>query len=216
MRTEGACEAVPPCSSVSSVDRSHACPIDAKRMHDTSRLPEWQSQSIRPARGARRSPREEEQSAQCPFSFRGSSNRGWQPPRGVVDGLSVHRSAGKRGNLAGVFETYGLSVMNHRSGQSAEREMPTRGVTVTASRGTSAPRRIRRGGAFNARRLCDPSMPNARQSLPGPFVRSTSRRGPPRRRRICSTPATGSRARTRTALGWPSARVTALKHQYIP
>ena len=64
--------------------------------------------------------------------------------------------------------------------------------------------------------LIDPTMPMARQSLPGPLVRSRSRFTFGRRRRISSSPSVGDTARTSTALPCPRSRVTALKHQYMP
>ena len=63
---------------------------------------------------------------------------------------------------------------------------------------------------------CRASIPSARHSLPGPLVRSTSRCAFGRRPTHEIDPLTGSTARTRTALGSSSARVTALKHQYMP
>lgn len=59
--------------------------------------------------------------------------------RGLFLCAEPHFAAGSRGNPDGVFETKGLSLTNQRSGQSADWEIPMRGVTVTASRGTATP-----------------------------------------------------------------------------
>jgi hypothetical protein len=51
-----------------------------------------------------------------------------------------------RGKCGGVLETYALSVMNQRSGQSAHCVMPMRGVMVTRESGTESPERMISGG----------------------------------------------------------------------
>src|SRR5256885_7046384 len=114
------------------------------------------------------------------------------------------------------LDTYLFPRTIHRSGQSADLVMPMRAVTSTLASGIAWPSRITSGFRCSDLPVIAPVMPSAVQSFPGPLVRSTSLLMRGRRLCISDKPSNGSTARTSTALGDPSSRVTALKHQYMP
>ncbi len=97
-------------------------------------------------------------------------------------------------------DTHGESATRYRSGQSTPRVIPTRGVRTMCRRCGTGARTIRSTPRWSHTPFKSPVIPSATQRRAGPAHRIRSE-VLPRRRRMVSSPPTGSRARIRTAAG---------------
>ena len=128
-----------------------------------------------------------------------------------------HSANRVRGNCAGVFDTYGLSAMNQRSGQSAHfaDADARRDDHVAIANGVAARMTKRRALQRDADCAAVDAKRETQLARPVGEIDVAARLGATAPHQI--DPDAAARAReSSTALGSSSARVTALTHQYMP
>jgi hypothetical protein len=133
----------------------------------------------------------------------------------IHGGIRIALGSSREGIRSGGY--YGASSTN-RSGQSAARLIPIRGVTMIVLRvlaSAHVPSVLSTASGAFRNPSCADVMPIAAVSLPGPSAKRRSIT-PIRRRRITSMPSSGSIARIRTAAPTPAGADVRLRHQWRP